>query len=274
MGLSAFGALICIGLAYLALSPNFTRRNRTLAARLIPRLRMLNGLALALLLMGMGFFLAGVPLEEMNEDEMMAMAESTAVAMLENENELGLMTNSETLTDTVGMDEEEPDAPTVVPQPTSSTPESGAFARPPSSDEADLTDTSPVTGTTGTVNASANPPDVPTSTPSPTPTPSNTPTPTPSPTITPTPTFTPTPIAGNTAVITLGGGTVWLRQSPTDNAAQVILIDDGAIVLPTGRRANVAGTSWTEVQTSQGRTGWLRTQFLNGVGFSTPTPTP
>ncbi len=271
MGLSAFGALICIGLAYLALSPNFTRRNRTLAARLIPRLRMLNGLALALLLMGMGFFLAGVPLEGEAEEEIMASAESTAVAMLENENELDMVTSSEPVTDTVGTDEDSLNAPTVAPQPTSSTPVSGAFVRPPSSDEADLTNTVPVTGT---ASASENPPDVPTSTPSPTPTPSNTPTPTPSPTVTPTPTFTPTPIAGDTAVIALGGGTVWLRQSPTDNAAQVVLIDDGTMVLPTGRRANVAGASWTEVQTGDGRTGWLRTQFLNGVGSSTATPIP
>lgn len=275
MGLSAFGALVCIALAYLALSPNFTQRNRALAAQLVARLRLLTGVALALLLMGLGFFLAGVPLDGT------ASATPTAVAGTDSlaNNDAETPSNTAVLTATVTIDNAASAADnttlaTVAPQPTSSTPESGAFAR-PDEDEGEgegNNDDNSVPATPTQPNATAVP--LPTSTPSPTPTPSNTPTATPTPTITPTPTFTPTPYSGPTAEITLGGGTIWLRQSPADNAAQVVLVNDNTAVIPTGRRANLAGIAWTEVQTGDGITGWVRTEFLRGTGFPTPTPSP
>jgi hypothetical protein len=256
MGLTLVGAIFCLALSYLALSPNFARNNRALAVRLGPRLRSLIGTALALLLMGFGFFLAGVPLvsdsdgtgstAETGTQEVAGMGTVSADTAVSTSN----ITNTFNLTATNNLT---PTLSNITPVPTSSTPASGAFVRPNSSEQATAEASTPTAVAAAATNQA---------TPTPTRTPTFTPTPSPTPTVTPTPTFTPTPFDGATAQINLGGGTVWLRQSPADNAAQVELLNDGTAVRPTGRRANVAGFPWTEVQTGSGRIGWLRTNYL------------
>ena len=62
MGLSAFAALLAITLAFVALSPRMLARLNMANRRLDVRARTFTGYGLALLLLAMGFFVAGVPL--------------------------------------------------------------------------------------------------------------------------------------------------------------------------------------------------------------------
>jgi hypothetical protein len=64
MGLAGFGALAAIALALLAQSPRLLARLNLSGQRLDRRAKTLTGYGLALLLLAMGFFLAGVPLGE------------------------------------------------------------------------------------------------------------------------------------------------------------------------------------------------------------------
>lgn len=63
MGLSAVGALVAIALAFLAQSPRLLTRLNLNGQRLDLRAKAFTGYGLALLLLGIGFFVAGVPLE-------------------------------------------------------------------------------------------------------------------------------------------------------------------------------------------------------------------
>ncbi len=98
-----------------------------------------------------------------------------------------------------------------------------------------------------------------TETPTPTSTPTQTPTSTP--TVTPTPTLTPTPIEGETAVVDLGGGTIWLRSTP--DGQNMLIINSGDLVILRESYANRAGRMWREVSTLTGDTGWLPVEFLD-----------
>jgi len=62
MGLSAVAALLAIALSFLAQSPRMLARLHLTGSRLDLRARTLTGYGLALLLLAMGFFAAGVPL--------------------------------------------------------------------------------------------------------------------------------------------------------------------------------------------------------------------
>lgn len=64
MGLAGFGALAAIALALLAQSPRLLARLNLVNQRLDRRIKAFTGYGLALLLLAMGFFLAGVPLGE------------------------------------------------------------------------------------------------------------------------------------------------------------------------------------------------------------------
>jgi hypothetical protein len=76
MGVSAFAALLAIALAFLALSPRMLTRLNMANRRLDMRARTFTGYGLALLLLAMGFFVAGVPLGE----EAAPLAEATPAA--------------------------------------------------------------------------------------------------------------------------------------------------------------------------------------------------
>jgi hypothetical protein len=64
MGLAGFGALVAIALALLGQSPRLLARLNLVNQRLDRRVKAFTGYGLALLLLAMGFFLAGVPLGE------------------------------------------------------------------------------------------------------------------------------------------------------------------------------------------------------------------
>ena len=63
MGVAILAALISVGLALLGQSPTTIRRLSLARARLDMRVRALTGWGFAFILLAIGFFLAGVPLE-------------------------------------------------------------------------------------------------------------------------------------------------------------------------------------------------------------------
>jgi len=260
MGLSSLGALLAVGLAFAAQSPKFLARTPLAGYRLDLRARAFTGYGFALMLLALGFFLAGVPIG----DEITgatAVAQTTPAAD-ENGPEIvgGAVEGDGTVTAT---------------RPTSLTPVSGAFGGPPpglteETDAADdptgvITTTLPTTGTAAAPGPAApGPTTSPTAVPNtPTTTPSPTSIPTATPTTTPTPTLTPTPIDGATAVIDVGGGTVWLRRSP-DGQNLLIMNSGDTVILLTGH-ANRGGILWQEISTVQGDVGWIQAEFLAEV---------
>lgn len=259
MGLSALAALVAMLLAYGGLSPSWLQRSRLLRDLMTgARVRSFAGYAVALLLLSLGFFLAGVPLGDG--------AVETAVIPTALPNLAEATADNEPPTAEVVAEVAESPSPTPVIVPTSSTPASGAFERPPTStpnpDGEVVTETetpnTPEPTSTGTVTATPTPSNTPT--PSPTSTPSPTPTASPTPTMTPSPTFTPTPIVGETAVVELNGSTVWVRVSPGGQNLVLLLAGD-TVVLSDGR-ATLDGVTWREVRTVDGVRGWLPLEFL------------
>jgi len=148
------------------------------------------------------------------------------------------------------------------------TPETGAFGGPPPelaspaagqpiTPSTTLTTTTPLPGATAAVNpptAAAEAPE--TAAPTATPTPTLTPTPT----ETPVPTLTPTPITGETAVIDVGGGNVWLLRSP--GGQYLLILSTGETVIVRNGRANQGGILWREVMTVTGVVGWIQESYL------------
>jgi hypothetical protein len=262
MGLAAFAALAAIGLALLGQSPRHSMR---LGFRLDTYVRTLTGWGFALLLLAMGFFLAGVPLGETPA------AEPTAEADESQATDGAGLSQSTQMTATLTLAPGEPTR--------SSTPATGAFGGPPPGSTAVLTDslplegegapTSPVTPVatgeqSGDVTSTRTP--APTRTPTPTasatstPTPSNTPTTTATPTATPSPTLTPTPVEGETALVNSGGSNIWLRRSP--GGQTLTLVANGQLLLILPGHANRAGILWQEVSTLDGIAGWVELEFL------------
>ena len=249
MGLSIAGALVALLLSLLGQTPSAQRRLGLGGSRLELRVRALTGYALALLLLAIGFFIAGVPLGiQTDQDELSAQLTATAVATLDSAVAEGVPTNSLAT-----------EAPA---EPTAATPETGAFGGPP---EGTIVSTEPAF----TATVAAGIPISPTATGvaqsstltrQPTATPTHTPTPTPTPEATPTPSLTPTPIAGETAVLSTGGSTVWLHRSPGGQNLQ--LMHDADIVILHAGHANQGGILWREISTLTGIRGWLQEEFL------------
>lgn len=259
MGLSVFFALVTITLAYIAQTPSLLRRFRLMGTRFATRGRAFTGYALASLLLALGFFLAGVPLEGQPAGGTTE-AEPTVVA---------LDPPPTPPTGEATPEVEEGATATFTPRPSSLTPESGSFGQPRPETPSTNSENTPAAGGTDTEASPAPNTPRPTATPpatataTPTRTPTATPTNSPTPTATPSPTFTPTPISGPSATLVLNGGTVWLRRSPALDGYELVVLNDGTIVIPTGRRVNVAGLRWVEVQTADnGTVGWLQEEFL------------
>lgn len=250
MGLSVLGAIFFTLLAYIAQSPRTLVRLGLVGYHLELRVKVFTGYTLACLLLLLGFFLAGVPLGP---------GETTAV------------TTPTTITDANQLP-----AGTIVPitaeadsthEPTrqiegTRTPSSGAFGGPPPGSQTEETATAAALNTSvsnPTEPASATP--VPDNNFTPTPvTATPTPTVTPSPTATPTPTITPTPIDGDTAVIDIGSGTIWVYRSP--GGQQLVVVEHGDTVIVENGRANRDGRIWQKIRTVKGVTGWVEAQFL------------
>jgi hypothetical protein len=248
MGLAALGALIAIALAYLAQSPRLLKRLGLYGYRLDLRTRAFTGYGLALLLLALGFFVAGVPLGGA-ESPAVAAATATTTPTPEFENTGATVTPTTAVVAATAAE-----TPTGTPRPAS-----GAFGSPrtatPSPDDAAPTmetavTPSPTLTTTSETSATA---------PAPTPTP--TPTVTPSPTPTPTPTITPTPIVGETAVVNTGSSTVWIKRAP--GGQNLVLVRGGDILILLPSHANRGGVLWREVSTVDGISGWLQVSFLS-----------
>ena len=280
MGSSLAGALFFLVLALLGQSPGVLKRVGLSGARLDLRVRAFTGYAFALLLLLVGFFLAGVPLTSFGQGEALAEQITPSVE-----------TPTEGTSPIIGEAQPADTALTVtVSTPLPATPETGAFAGPPQNTQA-ATDgeqevSAPSSGTpelggteaggtlvagpTTTVAPDTTPDqeETATQTPRPSPTPSSTvtpspaptETPTPEPTETPTPTLTPTPIVGETAVVNTDGGTVWLRRSP--GGQNTAILNDGDLVIVLTGHANQGGILWQEISTVEGVVGWLQVEFL------------
>ncbi len=260
MGVTGLGALIAITLAYVAQLPRFLTRIGLAGARLDLRVRELTGLALAMVLLAFGFFLAGVPLGPVE-------GEATAVSPPVVTVSVSAVSNDITTGDRVEADEVVVDETAVSPSASllpDGSPESGAFAGPPATntpiepiDTANIgaIDELPVVGT-----ITFTPTPLPTSTTPPTETPRATSTPTATPTMTPTPTLTPTPIVGETAVINTGGNTLWVRRTP--GGENLSLVRNGDLVILSSGHANQGGFLWQEIRTVDGVLGWVQEEFL------------
>ena len=261
MGITGLGALIAIGLAYLAQSPRLLARMGLNSRRWEMQTRAFTGYAFALLLLTFGFFLAGVPLE---------LPATTAGGSVTARPTASATADPDVTTDVVAAVDSADlvTATTSLPANANSlTPESGAFAGPPpggatgeapaepAPDEATAAEAAEVTD-------SPTPAPSPTETATPSPTPSPTPTMTPSPTVTPTPTLTPTPIEGETAVVNTTGGTLWVRRLPGLQAQTLVLLQNGDVVILQPGHANQSGILWREVSTVAGVVGWVQAEFL------------
>jgi hypothetical protein len=248
MALSALGALVFTGLALAAQSPKFLTRASLQGYRLDLRSRMFTGYGFACILVGFGFFLAGVPL-----DGTQLAGKATAVTQITpsiDETTLAVVGGAVT-TPT-------PTAAGFQANSNSTTPASGAFVGLPPAEETPEPGSEGDTAVDGAETAvfTATPiTETPTQTSTPTQTPTNTPT------VTPTPTLTPTPIEGETAVVDLGGGTIWLRSTP--DGQNMLIINSGDVVILLGGHASRAARMWRQVSTVTGDVGWLPEEFLN-----------
>lgn len=253
MGLAALGALIAIGLALIGQTPRLLKQLRLDVYRLDLRVRSLTGYGFALLLLALGFFLAGVPIGPAPAGTPTSLAETitdpSATPTLDP--------TSGSITVTV-----EAVATTATLRPL--TPVTGAFGGGASPTPAGtlplIPSLTPSQVPAGPPPTLGTPSPTPTRTLTPTPTPSPTPTVTPTPTNTPTPTLTATPIIGQTANVSSDGSTIWVRRSP--GGQQLTLVKDGDIVIILKGHANQGGLLWQEIQTVTGITGWIELQFL------------
>lgn len=250
MGLSIAGALVALSLSLLGQSPGALKRVGLGGSRLELRIRALTGYALALLLLAIGFFIAGVPLgPQASRDSLSAQLTPPPVASGDNE-----VAGAAVPTESVGA------PPSPESTPTAATPETGAFGGPPAGT---ITATAPAITATVSTDGSTSPTtsvagEDSTATTSPTATPTSTSTPTPE--ATPTPSLTPTPIAGDTAVVSTGGSTIWLLRSP--GGQNLTLMHDADIVILHSGHANQGGTLWREISALSGIRGWIQEEFL------------
>lgn len=286
MGLSAVAALIAIALAFIAQTPRLISRLGLTGARLDLRARNLTGYGLALLLLALGFFLAGVPLGGPEADAAVAANAETNVPEAQPE-ELavaGTIVPEETVT-FPPPGEGEASAPGSSGGPSTGamggigtsgdaedTNESGAFfpTRPSIEASGEITATGDVEATVppelvatgvaeGNLSEPVAPPVEPTTTPEALPTatlaPTVTPTPTPLPTMTPTPIFEPTARVGDNT------STLVVRRTP--GGEQLWLLYRGDIVIPLSGRAFHSGGIWREISTVDGVVGWVQDVFLD-----------
>ena len=259
MGITAAGTLLMLLVAYIAQSPRLITRLGLAGLRLDLRARTFTGYALALLLLSLGFFLAGVPLDRQSENQV---AEAPT-DMPETNNDSDANAVDGAIVTAV------PEEQTGSDRLDSSTarPASGAFAGlPPSAQTA----TAEILAAAGAQEVEVTPEaetagtNQPTQTPSPTPTdtPLPSPTPSPTPTTTPTPTLTPTPIFEETAIINTGSSTVWIKRTP--GGRDYFLVKGGDIMILFPGHANVGGSLWREVSTVDGVVGWVLESYLGG----------
>jgi hypothetical protein len=250
MGLAGFGALVAIALALLAQSPRLLTRLNLNGSRLDLRAKAYTGYGLALLLLAMGFFLAGVPLGPRGEPIAGATGEATP-----------------------GLEDNPTDVAEIIPattdddiNPNGPSGQTGAMIglatrAAPVAEAADVTPEPGAVITATQTTAEAIPPLAETSaTPSPTVrltatlSPSATPSPTPLPTPTATPILVPTARIGNDT------STLPVRRTPSGPV--LVVLTRGDTVIPLTGRAFHSGEVWREIQTVYGIFGWVQERFL------------
>jgi hypothetical protein len=260
MGLSAFGALVAIILAFLAQSPRLLTRFKLGGQRLDLRARSFTGYGLALLLLAMGFFLAGVPLDR---GEATTVSEGTAAAEegagAESAAIEGDAATGEAITEATGGQSGAMDGvPT--PRPGGASGAMSGLITP----QATLEPGAIITGTVDAPTAeSALPPGAGTAPPDETPLPEATATraPTTTPTPEPSPTPTPTPILVPTARINDETSTLPVRRLP--GGPVLVVLVRGDTVIPLVGNAFHSGEVWQEIQTVDGVIGWVPDRFLD-----------
>lgn len=253
MGLAAFGALVAIFLAYLAQSPRLLSRLKLTGRRLDLRARSFTGYGLALLLLALGFFLAGVPLDG---GEAGSVAESTGLPA-EGETAGTIMLGHATAESEIAGGQ----SGAMVGMPTQ--PPGGASGAMSGliTPQATL---EPGEIITETLDATAdNPPSAatplpPAGTPEPEATATRFPTATPSPEPSPTP--SPTPILLPTARINDQTSTLPVRRLP--GGPVLVVLVRGDTVIPLAGNAFHSGEVWQEIQTVDGVIGWVPDRFL------------
>lgn len=264
MGLSIAGALIALAFALLGQSPGMIQRLGVGGARLDLRVRTFTSYAFALLLLSVGFFLAGLPVD--SETDSPDGAGTTETASISSDSEAATESSAASLDSLSEMTADSPEEGGSTPESNTtedSTPESGSFSGPPpitpglSSETGDAAEADLFEGTTASDGAGIPPPER-TNTPRPTSSPTTAATPTP--TETPTPTITPTPISGETANVSSGGSTIWIVRSP--GGQNLTLVRDGDTLLLQPGHANQAGQLWREIRTVNGILGWIQEIFL------------
>ncbi len=253
MGMSLAAALLVTGLSLYWQSSRYKRRSYIEPYRLEARLRAFTTYTLATLLLFVGFFLAGVPLNNpVGEGAVAELSQTEPVVTSEGDS-------------------------AEFSSPPPNTPVTGAFSGPPPTRTPmpiSVATTAPETsGSVTEISAETVTPPAPV-TPSPLPIPSSTPTATPQPTATitptptatpsPTPTFTPTPIVEPTAKVNTGGGTLRVRRTPGGD--NITLINHNDIIILAPGHANQAGVQWQEIMTVDGIIGWVQRDFLDFGG--------
>ena len=251
MGLCLLLTLIVLGYSLNVQSPRRGAGFQMEPYRREARVRALTVTAFALLLVMVGFFVAGVPLDGEAEPAVAQVAPTQAAS--------GAF---ETVVDSAESD-------------TPSTPVSGAFGQAlVQEDEADpvveatsdnnTDETTPAPEAASDeqeplVEATATP-EPPTATPTEEPTLPPSPTPTPTETPIPTPTLTPTPIVGETARVNTDGSTLWVKRSP--GGQNVVIVQDGDLLILLSGNANQSGMSWKQIKTVNGIEGWVERIYL------------
>ncbi len=266
MALTGLGALITISLAFAALSPRYMSRSGLGVTQIHPRVRGLIGYTLALLLLGFGFFLAGVPIGAEDSQAPVATTAQGDVAAPTDDTAVELPSATATEVDIAS-------ATPAAESASSSTRTTGAFAGPPPGlssptptveGGAEAAEPAVEPGTPTATRAAGTPTATATNTATPQPTgtatPAATATATATPTVSPTPTLTPTPIEGETAVINTGSSTLWIRRSP--GGQSLSLAKGGDTVILRSGHANQGGQLWREVMTVKGEIGWVQEEYL------------
>lgn len=265
MGLSALGALVAIALAFLAQSPRLLNRLNLTGQRLDVRAKSFTGYGLALLLLAMGFFLAGVPLGP--EDGATAAGGTADTTALPEGSAGESLAAGATITATVaaGSTGASGQSGAMIGL---ATPETGGA----SGAMAGLITQQPTINAGIIVSGTAEialPPGATTGEPvgtaipgeTPLPTSTSTRVPTATPTSEPSPTPSPTPILVPTARIGDGTSTLPLRRLP--GGVVLVVLVRGDTVIPLSGRAFHTGDVWREIQTVDGVIGWVPEQFLD-----------
>lgn len=259
MGLCLLLTLIVLGYSLNVQSPRRGSGLQMEPYRREARVRALTVSAFALLLIMVGFFVAGVPIDgetnpvvEAAEPVAQAISTSAEVLSADNSTEAASAQLSGAFGQALPQDEPEPTE--VVAAETITGTESISVES-----EGSVVISAENTPTPLPTNTPA-PADPPTETPTPLPT--NTPEPTATPTLepTPTPTLTPTPIVGETARVNTSGSTLWVKRSP--GGQNVVIVQDMELLILLPGNANQSGVGWKQIQTVNGIAGWVERVYL------------